>query len=329
MFLRFPNLVCFSLAVLAMALPSIAKEADLAAGASPAAATENKAVDARPDFVEDETKTESFATRDPKIEEYRENVEFQQNLNTTIPLDLIFRNERNEEVLLRSFFEQGKPVMLNLVYFRCPGLCNAALGGMVEMLETIKYTAGDEYELLTISFDPRDTNILGAQKKAAYLQTFKEADMQQLDAMSKGWHFLTGTKGGIDALCEAVGFPYKYVEETGEYSHDSGLLFLTETGLISRYILGTNYPTEDAERCIRDASNGTVGSAVERAVDGICFKWDPKTGKYGQIINLSLIIGCFMMIGALFLLLFFLIRFDLKNNDPLGKNSSVEVQPTA
>ena len=198
-----------------------------------------------------------------------------QKLNTQIPLDLQFRNERGEVVRLKQLFNNGRPVLLNFVYYRCPMLCPMVLQGTTESLTHLKFDIGKEFDVITVSIDPRDKAADALRLKEKYIRHYG-----RLDA-AKGWHFLTAHESAIKQLTEAVGFQYSYDSRTDQFAHGAALLVLTPDGRTSRYLYGFEYKPRDLRMAIVEASEGKVGSVTDQLLL-LCFHYDPVTGKYSR-----------------------------------------------
>jgi protein SCO1/2 len=175
---------------------------------------------------------------------------FDQKLGDALPLDVPFRDETGKAVRLRDYFTAGRPVVLNLVYFDCPMLCTVSLNGLTSALDVASVTPGQEFELLTISFDSRETPGLASAKKKAYLARYKRA------GAAAGWHFLTGDQASIDSVTRAVGFRYAWDGETRQFAHPAGLLVLTPQGRIARYLFGIEYSPKDLRLALVDSGEG-------------------------------------------------------------------------
>lgn len=203
-------------------------------------------------------------------------ITIEQKLSEQVPLNLTFRDETGREVQLKQYFGK-KPVLLTLVYYECPSLCGLVLQGLLKSLRVINYTPGDQFEIVTVSINPKETPDLAAAKKQNFLKEYG-----RLDA-AKGWHFLTGEDDQIRQLADAVGFRYVYDPKSGQYAHAAGIMLLTPGGKVARYFYGIEYSPRDLRMGIIDASQGKVGSPVEKVIL-FCFQYDPSTGKYSLAI---------------------------------------------
>lgn len=201
-----------------------------------------------------------------------------QRLDAQVPLDLAFVDDTGKSVRLSDYFDGKKPVVLNLVYFTCPMLCGEVLNSLLDGLSDVPYDVGTDFTVLTVSFDPRETAALAAEKKRNYLQVYGR------EGAASGWHFLTGAKASIDPLCEAVGFGYEWDEATDQYAHSAGIMILTPDGRVSRYLLGIEYPGRDIRLALLDASERRIGSAVEQLFL-LCYAYDPATGSYTLLVH--------------------------------------------
>ncbi len=208
------------------------------------------------------------------------------------------------EVRLGDYFDGEKPVVLSLVYFTCPMLCGEVLNSMLEGLQQTPYDIGKDFTALTVSFDPRETPALAAEKKRNYVQVYGR------EGAADGWHFLTGEKEDIDRLCEAVGFGYEWDEATDQYAHAAGIMILTPDGRVSRYLLGIEYPGRDIRLALLDASERKIGSAVEQLFL-LCYSYDPTTGTYTLLVHRLLQVAgvaTVLLIGGVVGLLFWFER---------------------
>lgn len=206
-----------------------------------------------------------------------EQVKFEQRIGNSLPLELTFRDEAGETVQLARYFGK-KPVVLALVYYECPMLCTFILNGLVKSLKPLTFEPGKEFEIVVVSFNPRETPELAAQKKQAYLEEYKRVHTWA------GWHFLTGDEENIRRLTDATGFHYIYDEEAKEYAHASGIIVVKPDGKLFRYFYGIEYAPRDLKLSLMEASTGKIGTPVDQMLL-FCFHYDPQTGKYGVLIT--------------------------------------------
>ncbi len=218
-------------------------------------------------------------------------VGFDQKLGGTIPLDLAFVDETGKDVRLGDYFGR-KPVVLSLVYYQCPMLCTISLNGLAGALEVLSFVPGQEFEVVTVSFDPREGPVLAAAKKKAYMARYKRPGAE------KGWHFLTGPKESVDRLTKAVGFRYVWDAETKQFAHPAGIVVATPEGKISRYLFGVEYSPKDLRLALVDAAGGRIGNAVDQVLL-YCYQYDPKAGRYSASILDLLRLGALLTVLAL------------------------------
>jgi protein SCO1 len=200
-----------------------------------------------------------------------------QKLNEQLPLETKFKDETGRDVTLGDYFHQGRPVVLALVYYDCPMLCDQVLNGMTSALEVLKFDAGKQFEVVAISFDPRETPELAAAKRKLFLDRYKRPGTE------KGWHFLTGEKPAIDAVTQAVGFRYAWDEKTHQFAHASALTLLTPNGRVAQYYYGIEYSPKDMRLGMIEASSEKIGTITDQILL-YCYHYDPTTGKYGAAI---------------------------------------------
>jgi protein SCO1 len=233
-----------------------------------------------------------------------------QKLNALVPLDLTFRDEFNQTVPLSRYFH-GKPVILAFVYYRCPMLCTQILNGVETSLKAVSLNPGQDFEVLSVSFDPKDTAETAAGKRKSVLQRYGRP------GTANGWHFLTGDEANIKALTDAAGFHYRFDPITGQFAHASAIMILTPEGRMSRYFYGVEYAPRDVRLGLVEASANKIGSPVDEILL-FCFHYDPTTGKYGAIaMNMvRLAGGLFVLLGGGFMLIVF--RRDIRRYTHLG-----------
>ncbi len=204
-------------------------------------------------------------------------VGIEQRLNQQVPADLAFRDETGKPVKLGDYFGR-RPLILSLVYFRCPMLCSEVLAGVEGSLKAISFNPGKDFDVLTVSFDPHDTPDAATEKKAEMLKRYRRA------GAADGWHFLTGSQESIDALTKAVGFNYQYDKTTDQFAHTTGLMILTPEGKIAQYYYGVEFPPRDVRLGLIQASQNKIGSLADEVLL-YCYHYDPKSGKYSAIIS--------------------------------------------
>lgn len=225
-------------------------------------------------------------------------VGFDQRLNQQIPLDLTFLDENGQPVQLKQYFG-SKPVILSLVYFQCPMLCSQVLNGMAGAFNGItRFNVGRDFNVVTVSFDPRDTPETAAESKKTYLERYRRP------GAGAGWHFLTGKKEQIDALASAVGFRFAWDPKIQQFAHASGIMLLTPDGRLAQYYYGIEYAPRDIQLGLIQSSQGKIGNVVDKVIL-YCYEYDPARGKYGavvfRILRLSalatvLLLGGFMIV---------------------------------
>jgi protein SCO1 len=234
---------------------------------------------------------------------YLENVGIEQRLDAQVPPDLAFTDDSGKPVKLGDYFGK-KPLILNLVYYKCPMLCGEALAGLSASMKMIKFDVGKEFEVVTVSFNPKETTADASGKKAEFVRRYGRP------AAAAGWHFLTGSPESINALTKAVGFQYQYDAARNQYAHATAIMVLTPQGHISRYFYGVDFPPKDLRMGLVEASQEKIGNAVDQVLL-YCYHYDPATGKYGAVVSNMLKLGgglTIVLLGGLLLILFRLER---------------------
>jgi protein SCO1 len=204
-----------------------------------------------------------------------EQVGIDQKLNTQLPLDLTFRDEHGKTVRLGDYFG-SKPVIVSLVYYRCPMLCEQVLNGMTAALNVLRFDVGKEFNIVTVSIDPTETPEIAAKKKEIFLHRY------QRPTADKGWAYLTGDQGNVEQLAKAIGFRYVYDERTKQYAHASGIVIATPEGRLAQYYYGIEYSPKDLRLGLIEASQNKIGTVVDQLLL-YCYHYDPETGHYGAI----------------------------------------------
>jgi protein SCO1/2 len=218
------------------------------------------------------------AVRPPILQE----IGFDQRLGETVPLDIPLRDEAGRGVRLGDFFGK-RPVVLTLVYYECPMLCTLTLNSLSSALAILTFDIGREFDVVTVSFDPREKPPLAAGKKKAYLSRYGRPGAEA------GWHFLTGDREALARLTSAVGFRYQWDEEIRQFAHPSGLVVLTPEGRITRYLYGIEYAPKDLRLSLVEAAERRIGTPLDQAML-FCYQYNPATGRYG-LLTMRLIRG--------------------------------------
>ncbi|HEX8895903.1 MAG TPA: SCO family protein [Terriglobales bacterium] len=232
------------------------------------------------------------ARPDPaKLPPVLRDVGIDQKLNTQVPLDLSFRDEQGNQVILGQYFHRS-PVVLLLAYYDCPMLCTAALNGVLRSVKQLKLDLGRDFQVVTVSFSPDEQPSLAFAKKTIYVGLYGRPNA------SAGWHFLTGDQMSIRQLAQAVGFRYSYDPQSKQYFHATGIMILTPDGHLARYFYGVEYPAGNLRLALVEASQGRIGSPVDELLL-YCSQYDPATGKYSIVVSHILTIAAAMTVVGL------------------------------
>jgi protein SCO1/2 len=211
-------------------------------------------------------------------------VGFDQNLDAQVPLDLPLRDESGKAVAIGDYLGK-KPAVLTLVYYRCPMLCNEVLNTLLRSLNALSLDVGKEFDVITVSIDPKETPALAAAKKRHYVARYGRPGAE------RGWHFLTGDEASVARLARVVGFRYAYDARSGQYAHPAGIMVLTPQGKLSRYVYGVSYPARDLQLSLMDAAMRRIGSPIDQLLL-LCYHYDPRTGKYNfAVMNVVRVLG--------------------------------------
>ena len=237
-------------------------------------------------------------------------VKIEQKLNAPVPLELVFHDEAGQPVPLRTYFGD-KPVLLSLVYFTCSSLCPMSLHETVTSLRRVSLEPGRDYNVVVVSFDPKDTPALAAQKKAEYAKEFGRA------GFNSGWHFLTGSQDAISRLTSAVGFGYRWDQATQQFVHAGGIMVATPEGKMSRYFYGIDYAPGDLRMALVEASQHKIGNPVDYILL-FCFHYDVTQGKYTLVILNVLKIAGMLTVLLLAGLIYLLMRNEKKSKTALA-----------
>jgi protein SCO1/2 len=200
-----------------------------------------------------------------------QNVGIEEKLGSQVDLDLTFIAEDGYPHKLREYFYKDRPVLLNLVYYDCPQLCTLILNAQVQVMRDIPWTPGNEYEIVTISIDPREAFDKARKKKSTYLSTY--------DRPAPGWHFLTDDHGNAQRLAKQIGFNYRYDARSEQFAHPAAIMVLTPQGKMARYLYGITYKAKDLRFALAEASENRSTMTVEKILLN-CYMYDPKAGRY-------------------------------------------------
>jgi protein SCO1/2 len=226
-------------------------------------------------------------------------VTFEQRLDTTLPLDATFRDDSGRTVKLGDYFGKKKPVILAFVYLQCPMLCGQVMNGISSSLKVVPFTAGTDFDVVLVSFDPRDTPEIAAEKKRAHMEYWGSEET------AGAWHILTGDEANIRQVTSAAGFSYQWDDESGQFAHASGVLVATPDGRLSRYFYGVEYSPKELRLALVESGEGRVGSAIDQLLL-YCYHYDPAAGQYGvvvmNLVRLGGIVTVVMMAGFILLM---------------------------
>jgi protein SCO1 len=235
-------------------------------------------------------------------------VGIEQHLNDPIPPNLAFRDETGKTVHLGDYFGK-RPMILNLVYYKCPMLCSEVLSGLTAALKPMPIDVGKDFDVLTVSFDPRETPQDATGSKATWLKRYGHPGAE------KGWHFLTGSQESIDALTKAAGFEYEYSATTGQFAHATAIIVLTPEGKIAQYYYGVEFSPKDLRLAMVQASNNKIGSLTDQILL-YCYHYDPNAGRYSLLILRVLRLAGVATMALLGGFMFVMFRRDLMHGKP-------------
>ena len=238
----------------------------------------------------------------PKLPE----VDWTQNLGFDVPMDTRFIDLDEKSVRLADVVGE-RPVILALVYFECPMLCDLVMNGLLSSMRSLSFDAGDEFDVVVLSINPEESSELARTQRDGYLDRYGREGSEQ------GWHFLRGDKASIDAVAEAVGYVYTYVQETGEYAHPAGLAILTPQGKVARILYGNEFSSRDLKFSLMEAAGGTIGSPIDKIILR-CFHYDPSKGVYGLAIMSALQITGSALVAFM---VFIIVRMIRRGAPPL------------
>ncbi|MBO6536615.1 MAG: SCO family protein [Balneolaceae bacterium] len=220
-----------------------------------------------------------------------QSVGIDEKLGDTLPLDVRFATSTGDSVTLAELFSEGKPVLLNPLYYDCPMLCGLVIDGVLDVANELAWAPGNEYTIISFSIDPSETHALASDYKSRYLEQLNKPDAQD------GWYFLTGNKKNIQRLVQAVGFEINEIEDTGEFAHAAAIMLVSPNGVITRYLYGIQYDEFNVRSALFEAADGKIGNTLTKVLM-YCYQYDPNSNSYVPIaLN-------FMKLGGLATLLF-------------------------
>jgi protein SCO1 len=221
-----------------------------------------------------------------------DSVSFKQQLNKQLPLDARFKDETGRDVTLGHYFDGQRPVVLAFVYYSCPMLCTQIMNGVSRAVKVLPFSAGKDFDVVFVSFDPRDRFETAAAKKTALMNYWS------LQNQSGAWHFLTGEESQIKRVTSAAGFFYMWDDKTQQYAHLSGVLVLTPEGRLSRYFYGVEYSPKELRLALFESGQGHIGSVVDELLL-YCYHYDPANGRYGAVVMNLVRLGGVLTVLAL------------------------------
>lgn len=225
--------------------------------------------------------------------EQLKDLSFKQHLNERLPLDVPFKDEYGRDVTIGQYFTGQRPVILAFVYYQCPMLCSLVMNGISSSLRALpSFTAGEDFDVVLVSFDPRDKPPAALEKKQKLLDYWKTG------SQSGGWHLLTGDEASIVRITQATGFSYQWDKVTGQFAHPSGVLVATPDGTLSRYFYGVEYSPKELRMALVESGQGKIGRLVDELLL-FCYHYDPETGRYGATVMNLVRLGGILTVGAM------------------------------
>ena len=231
-----------------------------------------------------------------------------QRLDNQVPMDLEFTDEHGKKVTLKDYSSSERPIILSLVYYGCPMLCGQVLNGLtrsLKMLKDVPMVPGKDFEIVTLSFDPRESATLALEKKNNYIKDYNQPGAEE------HWHWLTGNEENIRKVTDSVGFRYAWDEKQQQYAHASAIFLLTPDGKVSRYFFGIEYSPKDMRMGLTEASGGKIGGPVEKMML-LCYHYDPNLGKYSMLVMRLIQAGGLLTLLALGSFMYMMLRRDYK-----------------
>jgi len=238
---------------------------------------------------------------DMRMPDELKGISIEEKPGALMPENLNFKNHKGEQVVLKDYLHDGRPLVLVLAYYSCPTLCTFVLNEMVDGLSGVAWNIGDKYRFLVVSIDPRDTPETADAKRANYLKKYGR------DVYGNGWDFLMGDEASVRKLADAVGFHYRWDDKTQQYAHAAGGFLFTPEGVLSRTLYGLNFDAKNLRLGLLEASEGKLGSAWEKVLL-FCFHYDPNARSYVLAASRVMRVGGVLTMTLLGFLLFRLWR---------------------
>ncbi len=220
-----------------------------------------------------------------------------EHLGHAIPGDLVFAKANGDSVRLADLLQQGKPVILNPLYYECPVLCGLVIDGLFDAVNELAWQPGKEFDIISLSIDPSETDTLAARVKRDYIESGSwgstrgtEQNRQAIEQVNQGWHFLTGKQPAIDSLISAVGFGVAPIPGTKDFAHSAAIILLSPDGTITRYLYGLRFDSFDFRTAILEASEGTIGNTVDKLIM-YCYQYDPNSNSYAPVARRIMSLG--------------------------------------
>lgn len=211
------------------------------------------------------------SAKDTSVPVELEGIDIEDRQGALVPRDIALRDQSGRAVTIGDYLDGKRPVMLVLAYYDCPMLCTLVINGALEEMKKLPWTAGNEYRVVVVSFDPRDTTESAAKKRLNYLDAYGRP------VADKGWDFLVGDEAQVKALAAAAGFHYRWDEGQKQFAHAAGAFVYTPDGRLSRTLYGITFPS--LKLALLEASEGKIGTVVDRVLL-FCFHYDPLARGY-------------------------------------------------
>jgi protein SCO1/2 len=243
------------------------------------------------------------ASADTAVPRALEGVDIEDRTGATLPGDVTLRDQTGQTVRLGDYLVGERPLVLVLAYYECPMLCSMVINGLLDGMKGIEQTAGKDYRVLVVSFDPRDTTETAAKKREAYVRAYG----RPIDA--RGWDFAIGEASEVQRLADAVGFRFRWDDKTEQYAHAAAAFVVTPDARLSRTLYGVSFPSKSLNLAIREASLGHLGTAIDRVLL-FCFHYDPLAGSYVLAVRRLMMAGGALTVTVLSLWLFRMWRVD-------------------